>query len=124
MAKNDSSGPVISTDDARAGVTGHHVRYVLGFGLAGIVIAFVILGLYFSYSRLMQIISQTPIKFDLMNAVLLVVPIVLAGVVVALVLGLWNTTRPEMSQKLMRWRVILQFIALCLVMAAFYLSVR
>ena len=28
------------------------------------------------------------------------------------------------SQALMRWRVALQFIALCLVMAALYLSVR
>jgi hypothetical protein len=124
MAKNNSSGPIISTDEARAGVTGHHVRYVLGFGLAGVVIAFVILGLYFSYSRLMQIISQTPIKLDLTNAVFLVVPIALAGVMAALVLGLWNTTRPEVSQKWMRWRVILQFIALCLVMVGFYLSVR
>jgi hypothetical protein len=40
--------PVVkSTDDARAGVTGHHVRYVLGFGLAGIVLAFVVVGVYF-----------------------------------------------------------------------------
>jgi Hypoxia induced protein conserved region len=124
MAKNDSDVPIISGDEARAGVTGHHVRYVLGFGLAGIVIAFAILGLYFSYSRLTQIISQTPIKFDLTNVVFLAIPIALAAVVAVLVLGLWSTTRPETSQKLMRWRVILQFIALCLVMVAFYLSVR
>ena len=40
--------PVVkSTDDARAGVTGHQVRYVLGFGLAGVVLAFVVLGVYF-----------------------------------------------------------------------------
>jgi hypothetical protein len=40
--------PVVkSTDDARAGVTGHQVRYVLGFGLAGIVLAFLVLGVYF-----------------------------------------------------------------------------
>jgi len=40
--------PVVkSTDDARAGVTGHQVRYVLGFGLAGAVLAFVVLGVYF-----------------------------------------------------------------------------
>jgi hypothetical protein len=32
--------PVVSKVDARQGVTGHNVRYVLGFGLAGIVIAF------------------------------------------------------------------------------------
>jgi hypothetical protein len=38
---------VISTDDARAGVTGHHVRYVLGFGLAGVIVAFALIGIYF-----------------------------------------------------------------------------
>jgi hypothetical protein len=37
----------ISTNKARGGVTGHHVRYVLAFGLAGIVIAFVAIGFYF-----------------------------------------------------------------------------
>jgi Hypoxia induced protein conserved region len=124
MAENDSDVPIIFADDARAGVTGHHVRYVLGFGLAGIVIAFVILGLYFSYSWLTQIISQTPIKFDLTSAIFLAIPIALAAIVAVLVLGLWNVTRPETSQNLMRWRVALQFLALCLVMAAFYLSVR
>jgi hypothetical protein len=39
---------VKSADDARAGVTGHGVRYVLGFSLAGaVVLAFVVLGVYF-----------------------------------------------------------------------------
>lgn len=36
-----------STTKARGGVTGHHVRYVLAFGLAGIIIAFIAIGLYF-----------------------------------------------------------------------------
>jgi hypothetical protein len=31
---------VKSTTEARQGVTGHNVRYVLGFGLAGVVIGF------------------------------------------------------------------------------------
>jgi hypothetical protein len=43
-----SDRPIVRlTDQARAGVTGHGVRYVLGFGLAGVVLAFVVLGLYF-----------------------------------------------------------------------------
>jgi hypothetical protein len=33
---------VRSTTEARQGVTGHHVRYVLGFGIASVVIVFVI----------------------------------------------------------------------------------
>ena len=48
MARNDEDVPVnISKNRARGGVTGHHVRYVLAFGLAGIIIAFVALGLFF-----------------------------------------------------------------------------
>jgi len=36
---------VLLTDQARQGVTGHNVRYVLGFGLAGAVIGVVVMGL-------------------------------------------------------------------------------
>jgi hypothetical protein len=42
-----------------------------------------------------------------------------AAVVVVLVLGLWNLTRgtsPNLSQKLMRWRVGLQFVAIVIIM--------
>ncbi|HTP91838.1 MAG TPA: hypothetical protein VMJ52_08895 [Xanthobacteraceae bacterium] len=38
---------VVPTDRARQGVTGHNVRYVLGIGLAAVVIAF--LALYLAY---------------------------------------------------------------------------
>jgi len=31
---------VLDKNDARQAVTGHNVRYVLGFGLAGVIIAF------------------------------------------------------------------------------------
>jgi hypothetical protein len=53
------------------------------------------------------------------------VPLALAAVAVVLALGLWNMMRggnPNLSQKLMRWRVILQFIAICIVMAAIYFA--
>jgi hypothetical protein len=36
---------VVPTQQVRQGVTGHNVRYVLGFGLAAIVILFVIIWL-------------------------------------------------------------------------------
>jgi hypothetical protein len=55
----------------------------------------------------------------------LAIPIALAAVGVVLLAGLWNMLRggsPNLSQTLMRWRVVLQFIALCLVMAAIYFS--
>ena len=54
-----------------------------------------------------------------------VIPIALAAIATVLLLGLWNMLRggsPNLSQTLMRWRVVLQFIALCLVMAAIYFS--
>jgi hypothetical protein len=35
---------VLAAEQARQGVTGHNVRYVLGFGIAGAVISFVIVG--------------------------------------------------------------------------------
>ena len=44
----DDKAEILSTIEARAGVTGHNVRYVLGFGLAGVVVAFVIILLAYS----------------------------------------------------------------------------
>lgn len=35
---------VLQTDAARQGVTGHNVRYVLGFGLVATIVIFVVLG--------------------------------------------------------------------------------
>ena len=41
--------PVVeTTTEARAGETGHNVRYVLLFGLSGIVLAFAALLIYFA----------------------------------------------------------------------------
>jgi len=48
QAQNDPPLPaptVVPTDEARQGVTGHNVRYVLGFGIVGAVIGFVLVGL-------------------------------------------------------------------------------
>ncbi|MGB7035861.1 MAG: hypothetical protein WBD71_10055 [Xanthobacteraceae bacterium] len=39
--------PVVRTNRARQGVTGHNVRYVLGFGLAAVVIVFGIIYLVY-----------------------------------------------------------------------------
>ncbi|GHB27475.1 hypothetical protein GCM10007094_14750 [Pseudovibrio japonicus] len=53
------------------------------------------------------------------------VPIALLAVAVVLALGLWNMMRggdPNRSQKLMRYRVLLQFAAIILIMLAVYLA--
>jgi hypothetical protein len=42
MDVDDSNRKVLNTTEAREGVTGHNVRYVLGFGLVGVVLAFVV----------------------------------------------------------------------------------
>ena len=54
-----------------------------------------------------------------------VLPFALAAVAIVLVFGLFNMLRggnPNLSQKLMRARVILQLIALLIVMAVVYLA--
>jgi hypothetical protein len=43
---------VVSTTEARQGVTGHNVRYVLGFGLVGVIVAFTIIYLFYFGGRL------------------------------------------------------------------------
>ncbi|NBU13437.1 MAG: twin transmembrane helix small protein [Alphaproteobacteria bacterium] len=52
-------------------------------------------------------------------------PLAVAAVAVVLALGLINMLRggsASMSQTLMRWRVILQFVAIVIVMAVIYLK--
>ena len=39
--------PNKDTVRTRGGVTEHNVRYVLGFGLAGVIIAFLVIAIYF-----------------------------------------------------------------------------
>jgi len=49
------------------------------------------------------------------------------AVFVVLVLGLWNLSRaksPNFSQKLMRWRVGLQFVAIVIIMLFVYVHYR
>lgn len=39
----------VSTDDARQGVTGHNVRYMLLFGTLAVIIGFAVVALLFRY---------------------------------------------------------------------------
>jgi hypothetical protein len=55
------------------------------------------------------------------------IPVSLAAVLVILALGLWNMMRggsANRSQKLMRMRILFQFIALVVIMTALYISSR
>jgi Hypoxia induced protein conserved region len=56
-----------------------------------------------------------------------VVPVAIAAVAVVLVLGLFNMLRggsPNLSQRLMRWRVVLQFIAIVIIMLTVWVMQR
>jgi hypothetical protein len=56
-----------------------------------------------------------------------VVPVAVAAVAVVLVLGLFNMLRggsPNLSQRLMRWRVVLQFIAIIIIMLTVWVMQR
>jgi hypothetical protein len=53
------------------------------------------------------------------------VPIAVAVVAIILLLGLWNMMRggnPGRSQTLMRWRILLQLIAIIVAMAVIYFA--
>jgi NADH:ubiquinone oxidoreductase subunit 6 (subunit J) len=52
------------------------------------------------------------------------VPVAIGAVAIVLLLGLANMLRggsPNTSQKLMRWRVVLQFIAIVIIMTTIWL---
>ena len=56
---------------------------------------------------------------------LILVPLALAAVLLTLGFGLVNMARggsPQRSQEFMRWRVILQLLALIVMMAALYVA--
>ena len=55
------------------------------------------------------------------------VPLAIGAVVVVLLFGFLNFARggsPQTSQRLMRWRVLLQFIALVIIMLAIWMLGR
>jgi hypothetical protein len=60
-----------------------------------------------------------------MNVFDYLVPIAVGAVFIVLLLGLWNMMRGgpgNRSQLLMRWRVILQLIAIIVIMAAIWFA--
>jgi hypothetical protein len=119
--KGDDVPAVITGAEARGGLHEHRVHYVLAFGLAGGIVAFLAVGLYFGYGKLRQTISEISLPSDPTTLLSFVILIALALVGTVLLIGLWNRVSGRSlnaSQWVMRWRVVLQFIALCLAMAA------
>lgn len=61
------------------------------------------------------------------SALFAFIPLALIAVVIVLGLGLWNMLRAgpgNRSQMLMRWRVVLQFLAIVVVMAVIWFAGR
>lgn len=118
----------VSADNARGGVTGHNVRYVLGFGLTGICAAFATIALYFGFDSLQARVSEAFARSP-SEMLQLLAPngaIILVGVIGAgLLLGVWNLVAGgsrDGSQNFMRLRVAAQFALVCIIMAIFYLA--
>ena len=60
-----------------------------------------------------------------MNIAPHIVTVAVIAVLIVLLLGLWNMFRgnnPNLSQKLMRWRVALQFMAIVIIMITVYFA--
>lgn len=129
MAKDEkpASDP-LAEDAVRAGVTGHHVRYVLFFGLAGAILAFIGLAIYLGFDRLQQRISDALARGPstmIQGLAPYAAIIVVAAVVAVLLLVVWNMVAghsESTSQMGMRFRVVAQFAIVCAIMAMFYLA--
>lgn len=120
---------VLSDDEARSGVTGHNVRYVLAFGMTGVIAAFAAIAIYFGFDQLEQraatAMAQSPLETLRMLAPY--AAILLGGAIAGgLLLGLWSLIAGRSgddSQAFMRARVVAQFAAICIIMAMLYISV-
>jgi hypothetical protein len=130
MATYDEAHHVIevSDDEVRSGVTGHNVRYVLAFGLAGVIAAFAAIAIYFGFDGLHERVSAALAHSpsEVLRAFAPYAAIVLIGAVVGgLLLELWNMLSgpsEDGSQMFMRVRVVAQFTLVCAIMAMLYLA--
>lgn len=124
MATYDEAHHIVSLTDeeARSGVTGHNVRYVLAFGMTGVIAAFTAIAIYFGFDGLQAWLARTipDSPFHILHALAAFAILVLFGaLVVGLVLGIWNTvsgTSQDGSQTFMRLRVAVQFALVCVIM--------
>ncbi|MFN0218144.1 MAG: twin transmembrane helix small protein [Hyphomicrobium sp.] len=125
---DESHRIVISEEDARGGATGHNVRYVLAYGLTGVVAMFAAIAIYAGFDRLHSkasaALAQNP--SEVLQAFAPYAGIVLVGALaIGLLLGVWNLIAgrsEDGSQSFMRFRVAVQFAAICVIMAILYVS--
>jgi hypothetical protein len=125
---DDTQHLVISTDDARSGVTGHNVRYVLALSMTGVIAAFAAIGIYFGFDAISQRLSAAFARqpWEILQSMAPNAAIILAGAIVGgLLLGVWNIVAgrsEDDSETFMRVRVVTQFALICIIMAMLYVS--
>lgn len=125
---DDTKHIVISDADAKGGEEGHNVRYVLAYGMTGVIAAFAAIALYFGFDRVQSnvaaALSRNP--SEALQAFAPYAGIVLAGAIgTGLLLGIWNMVSgrsEDGSQMFMRFRVVAQFALICVIMAILYVS--
>lgn len=119
---------VISSDDARAGVTGHKVRYVLAISMSGVIVAFTAIAIYFGFDTLTERLSAAFARppLEIIGSLAPNATIILAGAIVGgLLFGVWNVIAghsTDDSEQFMRARIVTQFAIICMIMAMLYVS--
>ena len=119
---------VISEDDVRGGVTGHNVRYVLEYGMIGVIAAFVAIALYAGWDRLqakLQALFSQGFSAIASDVAPYAAIVVLGAIGAGLLLGAWTLLAgrsEDESQRFMRIRVVAQFAIICVIMAMSYIS--
>ena len=119
---------VISGVDARGGVTGHNVRYVLAASMSGVILAFTAIAIYFGFDRLHQSFSAALARHpsEVLQSLAPYAAIIFLGACIgAALLGIWSLIAgrsEDDSEGFMRARVVTQFALICIIMAMLYVS--
>ena len=119
---------VIDGDDARSGVTGHNVRYVLFASMTGVILGFTAIAIYFGFDRLQERFQAAIARHpsEIIQSLAPYAAIVFVGATLGvLLLGIWNFVAghsEDDSESFMRMRVATQFALICIIMAMLYVS--
>jgi hypothetical protein len=125
---DESHHLVIPTDDARGGVTGHNVRYVLAVSMTGVIAAFAAIAIYFGFDTLSERLSAAFARhpWELVQSLAPYAAIIPVGAIIGgLLLGIWNIVAghsEDAGERFMRARVVTQFALICVIMAMLYVS--
>jgi hypothetical protein len=104
------------------------VRYVLAASMAGVILAFMAIAVYFGFDRLQQSFSAALAKHPsaIIQSLAPYAAIIFLGACVgAALLGVWSLIAgrsEDDSEGFMRLRVVTQFALICIIMAMLYVS--